>query len=88
VALTTTTKQPTVYLMIGGSAITRDERGELIETVTCDKKGRPVWEEGGICDGRGTGGPEGYRALVRAMDEAEANANLLGFTGHNFHRIP
>lgn len=72
--------QPTVYLVIGPSAIAFDERGEILETVDWDPvTGKADWTNAGICDHRGGGGPEGYKALHTALNAAEANARLCGF---------
>lgn len=82
----TATVTPTVVLMIGGSAITRDERGEIVETVDFLPDGSPDWSGAGICDPRGGAGDDGFAALVRAIDAAEENARLLGF--EEIARIP
>ncbi len=71
--------QPTVYLVIGTSAIAFDDRGEILETVEWID-GRPDWRDAGICDHRGAGGDEGYRMLDNALRAAERNAELCGFT--------
>ncbi len=75
--MTTSTTQPTVYLMIDGAAIARDERGEILET---DEfvEGQPDWSEATVCDHRGIGGADGYAALEAALVAAEANALLIG----------
>ena len=65
---------PTVYIVIGRSAIARDSRGELIETVEWNDVNQPLWEHGGICDHRGGGGQAGYALLDIALRAAEANA--------------
>lgn len=72
-------QQPTVYISIAGSAIARDERGELVETVDYLPDGRPDWSSAGICDVRGGGGADGYNLLVDAICAAEENAVLLGY---------
>lgn len=72
------TVQPTVMLVIGGSFITKDEGGEIIETVDVTPFGTPDWECGGICDPRGGGGREGYQALVDSLEYAERNAKFVG----------
>ncbi len=79
--MTTTTKtvQPTVYLMIGGSAIAFDERGEVLETVDFHTDGTPDWENAGGCDHRGGGGQEGFAQLHAALTLAEKNAVAVGF---------
>jgi hypothetical protein len=73
------TTTPTVYLVLGGSAVTRDARGEIIETVDVFVDGTPDWSCGGICDHRGEGGPGGFALLDIALRAAEANARLIGF---------
>jgi hypothetical protein len=70
--------QPSVYLVIGPSAIAYDERGEILETVDWLEDGKPDWSNGGICDHRGGGGPEGFELLMVALDAGEKNAKLLG----------
>lgn len=76
---TTQSSQPTAYLMLGGSAIARDARGEVLETVDFDADGTPDWSGAGICDHRGGGGEQGYKLLVAALVAAEENARLCGF---------
>lgn len=76
--------EPTVILIIGGTAIARDERGELLEaelwiTPSAD------WKNATICDHRGGGGEEGYALLDLAVRAAEANASSVGF---DIHRVP
>lgn len=68
----------TVSIKIGDSTIARDERGEILETVDYLPDGSPDWDAAGICDARGGGGEEGFRALVEALDAAERNARLVG----------
>lgn len=70
--------QPTVVVRLGSSWITRDQRGEIIETNDVDVSGRPDWSQGGICDHRGGGGAEGFRLLAEAMDGLEENARMVG----------
>lgn len=80
---TTTTTQPTVYLMLGGSAIAFDTRGEVLETTEFTEDGKPDWTDAGICDHRGGGGKAGYTHLHTALVAAEENARLCGFDiGH------
>lgn len=61
-----------------------DERGEVIETVATDDR-EPDWSEGGICDHRGLGGEDGFKALHDALSAAERNAKA---TGLDITRIP
>jgi hypothetical protein len=70
---------PNVYIVIGGSAIARDEKGEILETVDKTADGEWDWAGGGICDARGGGGAAGFALLDIALDAAEANARELGF---------
>lgn len=70
--------QPTAYLVIGGSAIAHDERGEILETVDW-VDGKPDWTNAGICDHRGAGGDQGFSLLVSALAAAEQNAALVGY---------
>lgn len=82
---TTTTQQPTAYLVLGGdafqdpSACAFDTKGEVVETVTWNANHTPDWTDACICDHRGAGGPEGYEALVEALKAAERNMELGGF---------
>lgn len=73
----TTTQQPTVYIVIDGSAIAYEESGEILEAVDFDASGKPIWSEAGVCDYRGGGGQEGFRLLKEALDAAEANAAMM-----------
>lgn len=79
--MSTDTTEPTVYLVIAGSAITRDASGEILEAVDYDENGKPIWADAGICDARlGWGGADDpFTALVAALDAAELNAKLLGY---------
>ena len=71
-------KQPTVYLVIGGSAIAFEEgTKEILETVDW-KDGQPDWSYAGVCDMRGGGGAEGYKLLAEALNAGEKNARLIG----------
>jgi len=70
--------QPTVYLVIGSSAIARDEKGEILETVDWTDDNQPDWTDACICDFRGAGGEEGFKMLHDALEAAEANAKLIG----------
>jgi len=70
---------PTVVLYIGGSAIAKDERGEILEAVDFLPDGSPDWANASICDHRGGGGAPGYHLLKVALDAAEQNAALCGF---------
>lgn len=79
--------RPTVYLVIdlgfgdpynARSAMAYDERGEIVETVEWTEAGEPIWDDAGCCDHRGMGGPEGFSALVEALDAGERNARLGG----------
>lgn len=74
---TVNTVQPTVYLMLAGSAIAFDDTGEIVETVEFDEKGQPLWQHAGVCDDRGIGGPDGYDLIRTALRSAEANAMHL-----------
>lgn len=70
--------QPTVYIVIDRSACAYDENGEILETTEwCGDV--PDWTEAGICDERGGGGGEGFRALAAALDQGEKNARLIGY---------
>lgn len=69
---------PTITVRIGQSHITRDYRGELLETVELLPNGLPDWEEAAICDHRGIGGPEAYESLNNAIDALELNAAQCG----------
>lgn len=71
---------PTVYLRIGDSAIAFETSGEVLETVDFDESGEPNWSVAGVCDYRGGGGKEGYDHLRIALDAAEYNASLVGYT--------
>lgn len=75
---TTITTEPTVYLMLAGSAIAFDTRGELLETDSFTE-GKPEWADAGICDHRGGGGEDGYKHLHAALTAAEENARLCGY---------
>jgi hypothetical protein len=70
---------PTVVLYIGGSAIAKDEQGEILEAVDFLSDGSPDWANAGICDHRGAGGALGYHWLKVALEAAEQNAVLCGF---------
>lgn len=72
-ATSNATAQPTVYLVIAGSAVAYDDTGEIVETVEF-ADGLPVWADASICDHRGIGGVGGYNQLRTALDAAEANA--------------
>ena len=69
---------PTITVRIGESYITRDYRGELLETVELTENGTPDWDEAAICDHRGIGGPEAYESLNAAIDALELNAAQCG----------
>jgi len=71
---------PTVYLRIGPSTIAYETSGEILETVDYDGEGTPDWSAAGVCDYRGGGGKEGYDQLRIALDAAEHNASLMGYT--------
>lgn len=75
-----TDEGPTVYLRIGDSAIAFETSGEVLETVEFDDDGEPDWSSAGICDYRGSGGKEGYEQLRIALDAAEYNATMCGYT--------
>jgi hypothetical protein len=62
---------PSVVLRLGPSFITRDARGEILETVETLPNGLPDWREAGICDARGSGSRSGHLALCAAVDCAE-----------------
>lgn len=66
---------PTVYVVVGDSAMAHDERGEIVEALMTPE-GAWDWENTGICDHRGSGGPEGYAALGAALNAAERVARL------------
>lgn len=72
---------PTVYLVIDGSAIAFDESGEVVEAL---RETSPAvvpywdWPNASICDHRGGGGAEGFETLVTALTAAERNAELMG----------
>lgn len=68
--------QPSVYLVIEGSAIAYDDSGEIVETVEF-VDGLPVWADASICDHRGIGGAKGYNQLRTALEAAEANAAIV-----------
>lgn len=72
-----TDTQPTVVLLIEGSAIAFEESGEILETVEFDDSGKPIWTDASICDHRGVGGERGYQQLRTALESAEANARVL-----------
>jgi hypothetical protein len=76
--MTTATTQPTVYLIIDGSAIAYEEGGEILETVDFLEDGRPDWSMATVCDHRGAGGPGGFGLLVAALNAAESNARSIG----------
>lgn len=76
---------PTVYLVIGPSAIAFDERGEVVETVEWNAVNQPNWDNAGICDHRGAAGATGFSLLYRALLHAERNAELCGF---DINRVP
>lgn len=64
---------PDVCIVLGGSALTKTVKGELVETVDWID-GKPDWSGYGIADPyRGAGGPRGFEALGRALDAAEEN---------------
>jgi hypothetical protein len=75
--MATTFTQPDVYLWIAGSAIAKDDQGEIVETVEFNADGTPDWTDAAICDDRGIGGQAGYDQLVIALNQAEANAKLV-----------
>lgn len=72
---------PTAFAVIGDdsvrTAVAYDDRGELVEAELAD--GEWDWANACICDPRGIGGFEGYKALRVALDALEANARLGGF---------
>jgi hypothetical protein len=73
-------KQPTVYLVIGSSAIAFEANSsEILETVEWDKSGKPDWTNAGVCDSRGGGGIEGYHLLYDELYAAEDNAKMIGY---------
>ena len=81
--------QPTVYIVIGSSAITKGDSyqnhpGEILETVEWNDDGTPNWTDAGICDTRGAG-VEAFYALVASLHFAEANARELGL---DIERVP
>jgi hypothetical protein len=76
---------PTVYLVIGPSAIAFEETGEILETVDWNGVNEPIWDGAGICDYRGGGGQGGFRLLHIALTAAEQNAAACGF---DIQRIP
>ena len=71
---------PTVSLRIGSSTIAFEVSGEILETVEYYEDGSPDWSAAGVCDYRGSGGDEGYSFLRRALESAETNAKLAGYT--------
>lgn len=77
-------EQPTVYLVLGGSAMQDpsacafDEKGEVLESVEW-VDGRPDWTNASIADYRGLGEAEGYRLLVESLKAAEQNMALGGY---------
>lgn len=77
-------EQPTVYLVLGGSAFQDpsacafDAKGEVLETVEWID-GKPDWTNASICDYRGMGGEKGYAMLVESLRAAEHNMTLGGF---------
>lgn len=78
--------QPTVYIVIGRSACAFEEISrEAIETVEWNADGTPDWTNVAVCDARGSGGVEGYEALVSALMRAEKNARLCGY---EIKRVP
>ena len=81
--------QPTVYIVIGDSAIAFGEAydnhpGEVLETVDFTEDGKPDWSGAGICDERGAGA-DGFSALLAALTAAETNARI---TGYDIVRVP
>jgi len=78
-------KQPTVYIVIGNSAIAYESgTKEILETVDWHN-GEPNWNFAGVCDMRGGGGAEGYKLLADALNAAEKNAKLIGY---GIERVP
>jgi hypothetical protein len=63
---------PEMYLVIGPSALTYTEKGEIVETVEWSDNGKPDWTDVGICDPRGSG-EEAFGHLCTALDYAERN---------------
>jgi hypothetical protein len=82
----TAVTDPTVMIVFTSengsrSFLAFDERGEVIETNTMrDSNGHavPDWSQGGICDSRGAGSAEGFKALHDALTSAEKNAQSVG----------
>lgn len=75
---------PTVYLVIAGEAIAREEpavpggHSEILSTQEFRSDGTPDWADAAICDARGGGGQAGVAFLDLALTGAEANARLCG----------